>query len=190
MKRLWYIFLPVLAVQIYLAYFNQDGRPEFHRPVLKGIAPGPVPRGGEEGVILRSHSRLDPAFTVDVGDKGNSTGTAFSIRDDGAWFTARHVVDGCDQVGLRVGPRKAVKVQRVLSHPSADIAVIWTRGGQPAISIARDDLRINQPGYHVGYPEGKPGQVVSSLIGRRNMRTVGRYGQGGVHLRTDGRTDG
>jgi serine protease Do len=176
-KRLWYIFLPVLAVQIYLAYFNQDGRPEFHRPVLKGIAPGPVPRGGEEGVILRSHSRLDPAFTVDVGDKGNSTGTAFSIRDDGAWFTARHVVDGCDQVGLRVGPRKAVKVQRVLSHPSADIAVIWTRGGQPAISIARDDLRINQPGYHVGYPEGKPGQVVSSLIGRRNMRTVGRYGQ-------------
>lgn len=177
MKRLWYIFLPVLAVQIYLFYFNQDDRPEFRRPAPELIAPAPVLRAGEEGAILRSRSRLDPAFTVDVGDKGNSTGTAFSIRDDGAWFTARHVVDGCDQVGLRVGPRKAVKVQRVQSHPSADIAVIWTRGGKPAISIAREELRLNQPGYHVGYPEGKPGQVVSSLIGRRNMRTVGRYRQ-------------
>jgi serine protease Do len=153
-KRLWYIFMPVLAVQISLAYFNQNNRPEIRRPAPERITPAAVPRGVKAGAILRTRSRLDPAFTVDVGDKSNSTGTAFSIRDDGAWFTARHVVDGRDQIGLRVGPCIAVKVQRVLTHPSADIAVIWTGSGKPAISIARDKLRLNQSGYHVGYPEG------------------------------------
>ena len=112
-----------------------------------------------------------------MGTKGNSTGTAFSIRSDGIWLTARHVVDGCDRVGLQVSDRKAVKVQRVKLHPRADIAVLWTRGGKPAISIAEAELKINQRGYHVGFPEGKPGQVASSLIGRRNMKTVGRYRQ-------------
>ena len=176
MKRLWYIFLPTLLVQIYLAYFGEkDDRPNLRRPPVERIAPAPARPGGQPGETLQARSRLDPAFTVDVGEKGNSTGTAFSIRGDGVWLTARHVVDGCDRIGLQVSQRRAAEVRRVLSHPRADIAVLWTRGGKPAISIAADDLRVNQAGYHVGFPEGRPGQVVSSLIGRRNMRTVGRY---------------
>lgn len=181
MRRLWYIFLPVLAVQIYLGYFQSQGdRPQIRRPpppTIDRIVPAPVAPGGLPGERLRERSRFDPAFTVDVGDKGNSTGTAFSIRDDGVWFTARHVVDGCDRIGLQVAARRAARVERVKVHPQADIAVLWTRGGKPAIAITRDELRINQTGYHVGYPEGRPGQVVSSLIGRRNMKTVGRYRQ-------------
>ena len=182
MRRLWFVFLPMLMIQIYLAYFQDDGPPQFRRPPAAQIAPAPqalapeqvTPRR-ETGTVLSPRSNLDPSFTVDVGEKGNSTGTAFSIRDDGIWFTARHVVDGCDRVGLQVDQRRAAKVQKVQSHPKADIAVLWTRGGKPGIAIASAPLRVNQPGYHVGYPEGKPGQVVSSLIGRRNMRTIGRY---------------
>ena len=182
MRRLWFVFLPMLMIQIYLAYFQDDGPPQFRRPPAAQIAPAPQARAPEQvtprrqtGTVLSPRSNLDPSFTVDVGEKGNSTGTAFSIRGDGIWFTARHVVDGCDRVGLQVDQRRAAKVQKVQSHPKADIAVLWTRGGKPGIAIASAPLRVNQPGYHVGYPEGKPGQVVSSLIGRRNMRTVGRY---------------
>ena len=176
-KRLWFLFLPILAVQVFLAYFNnEDERPNMRRPTPDQYQPRPAPYA-RPGTVLQERSRFDPAFTVDVGAKGNSTGTAFSIRNEGVWFTARHVVDGCDRIGLQTGPRKAAKVQRVQSHPRADIAVLWTRGGRPAISIAENKLRVNQPAYHVGYPEGKPGQVESNLIGRRNMRTVGRYSQ-------------
>lgn len=178
-KRLWYLFLPIIVVQVFLAYFNDEGgQLNVRRPPPERFASVPQPRAeGRIGARLEKRSRFDPAFTVDVGEKGNSTGTAFSIRDEGVWLTARHVVDGCDRIGLRSGPRKATKVQRVQSHPRADIAVLWTRGGRPAISIAEDKLRVNQAAYHVGYPEGKPGQVISNLIGRRNMRTVGRYSQ-------------
>lgn len=182
MRRLWFVFLPMLAVQIYLAYFQDDGPPQFRRPPSTQVVPAPQARAPERvsprrqtGGVLRPRSSLDPSFTVDVGEKGNSTGTAFSIRDDGIWFTARHVVDGCDRIGLQVDQRRAAKVQKVQSHPKADIAVLWTQGGKPGIAIASAPLRVNQAGYHIGYPEGKPGQVVSSLIGRRNMRTVGRY---------------
>ena len=182
MRRLWFVFLPMLMIQIYLAYFQDDGPPQFRRPPAAQIAPAPQARAPEQvtprrqtGTVLSPRSNLDPSFTVNVGEKGNSTGTAFSIRGDGIWFTARHVVDGCDRVGLQVDQRRAAKVQKVQSHPKADIAVLWTRGGKPGIAIASAPLRVNQPGYHVGYPEGKPGQVVSSLIGRRNMRTIGRY---------------
>ncbi len=182
MRRLWFIFLPTLVIQIYLAYFQNDGPPQFRRPPATQVVPAPQARTPgqvaprrQAGAVLRPRSSLDPSFTVDVGEKGNSTGTAFSIRDDGIWFTARHVVDGCDRVGLQVDQRRAAKVQKVKSHPRADIAVLWTRGGKPGIAIASAPLRVNQLGYHIGYPEGKPGQVISSLIGRRNMRTIGRY---------------
>ena len=182
MSRLWFIFLPTLLIQVYLAYFQDDGPPQFRRPPATQIVPAPqarapkqVPLRHQTGAVLRPRSSLDPSFTVDVGEKGDSTGTAFSIRNDGIWFTARHVVDGCNRVGLQVDQRRAAKVQKVQSHPKADIAVLWTRGGKPGIAIASAPLRVNQHGYHVGYPEGKPGQVISSLIGRRNMRTIGRY---------------
>ncbi|PPR62077.1 MAG: hypothetical protein CFH10_00949, partial [Alphaproteobacteria bacterium MarineAlpha4_Bin2] len=184
MKRLWFVFLPILAVQVYLAYFQGEGPPQIRRPSADGVSPSLRAHGLEEaaiprrsGNVLQPRSRLDPSFTVDVGKKRNSTGTAFSIRDDGVWFTARHVVDGCNRIGIRVDHRRAAKVQKVKVHPKADIAVLWTHGGKPSVAITSQELRINQVGYHIGYPEGNPGQVVSSLIGRRNMRTIGRYRQ-------------
>jgi S1-C subfamily serine protease len=126
--------------------------------------------------LARSSPR-DRVFTIETGPKGNSVGTAFAVRDDGVWITARHVVDGCDQVGLVVERGQAIGVQRVQVHPRADIAVLWANRRAPALSISSDVLRESQAGFHFGFPQGEPGQVTSTLLGRRNMRTTGRYRQ-------------
>ena len=178
-RKGWFVLALVLIFQFASGYFSQDeDKPVPRRPQIDLPKPGvsdthPAPR--IPGAALPAPSRRDPLFTIETGEKGNSTGTAFAIRDDGVWLTARHVVDGCDQVGLVVGPRRAVRVSRVLSHPRADMAVLWTRTTAPALAISAAPLRVRQSGYHFGFPQAEPGQVTSRLIGRRNMRSVGRY---------------
>lgn len=127
------------------------------------------------GTALPEASRRDPLFSIKTGEKSNSTGTAFAIRDDGIWLTARHVIDGCNRVGLITAPGRALRVSRVLPHPRADMAVLWARNSAPSLSISNAPLRVRQEGFHFGFPQSKPGQVTSSLLGRRNMRSTGRY---------------
>ena len=91
-------------------------------------------------------------------------------QDDGIWFTARHVVDGCDRVGLQVDQRRAAKVQKVQSHPKSPscgraAANLASRSSAPLGSISPDITSVIR----------KEAGRSSSLIGRRNMRTIGRY---------------
>ncbi len=108
-------------------------------------------------------------------EKRSSSGTAFSIDPSGVWMTARHVVDKCPKVYILTAPRQGMLVQRVYIHPRADIAFLRTRKGAPAVKFSSASLRFGQSGYHFGYPKGRPGDVSSRLIGRRVMRSVGRY---------------
>ncbi len=174
-RKGWLVLVLILAFQ-YVSNFLDDASdaPIIRRPA----ATAPTPRHAAPqatGPVLPKASRRDPLFAIETGEKSNSTGTAFAIRDDGVWLTARHVIDGCDKVGLITAPRKALRVSRVLPHPHADMAVLWTRKSAPPLAISNDALRILQEGFHFGFPQAKPGQVTSSLLGRRNMRTTGRY---------------
>ncbi len=173
--RLWLIALVTLSLQIYF-FGARDGQDESRRPIPeqpRAPRPGPgstpfMPGGVPTG----------PAFTVDVGEKGSGLGTAFSIRDDGFWITAKHVVDGCDAVGLRVdGGGQPYRVRVIAVHPAADIAVLHSVQGRPAFSLSREGFQPGQPGFHFGFPSGKPGQVSSSYLGRRELRSIGRYRQ-------------
>lgn len=173
----WMAFAAFIVVQALGAYFEENsGRPPVRRPPPAQIRDiGPEESRGE--AALPRPSPRDRAFTIETGPKGNSLGTAFAIRDDGIWITARHVVDGCDRVGLVVERGRAIEVERVQAHPRADIAVLWVTRRAPALSISSETLRERQAGFHFGFPQGKPGQVSSTLLGRRNMRTTGRYRQ-------------
>lgn len=178
-RKGWLILALIVAFQVGSNFLDDgDGDPMTRRPQVSEPQTLPPPRRGAPqatGPVLPSASRRDPLFTIETGEKANSTGTAFAIRDDGVWLTARHVVDGCDKVGLVIAPRKAVKVSRVLNHPRADMAILWTRRAAPSLSISDAPLQVRQDGFHFGFPQAKPGQATSSLLGRRNMRTTGRY---------------
>jgi S1-C subfamily serine protease len=104
----------------------------------------------------------------------NGVGTAFAVDDAGVWFTARHVVDGCSRVGVVAGPGRVIRAEWRI-HPEADLAILTTRGGPDPLPVS-PDLRLyqNQRAYHPGFPQGRPGEVTSRLIGRETLVVVGR----------------
>ena len=174
-RKGWLILILVIVFQVASNYLDSEkDAPSIRRPQVSQLVPqGQQPQA--PGPVLPKASRHDPLFKIKTGEKSNSTGTAFAVRDDGIWITARHVVDGCDKVGLVTEPRRAIRVSRVLPHPRADMAMLWTRRIVPPLAISDAPLRIRQKGFHFGFPQSDPGQVTSTLLGRRNMRTTGRY---------------
>lgn len=160
----WIIYGLVLIALVWTAYgVEQDV-----------VVPNP-PESPELGPMLPSDSPRDDVVLVDVAPRESGTGTAFAIDDKGLWLTARHVVDSCSRVGLRVGMGRIVPVDSQVVQ-SSDLAVLrsdWTRKPLPADLESR--RQIGEVGYFIGFPQGKAGEVVGSLIARNRMKVRGRY---------------
>ena len=160
----WIIYSLVLGLFLWTAYSTD-------RDVY-------VPQAAELpdlGPMLPSESPRDERVLVDVAPVQSGVGTAFAINDDGLWLTARHVVDGCSDVALRIGNRRSLRMQTQIFEDS-DIAVLradWTRKPLPADLTSR--RQIGEIGYFFGFPQGKAGEVVGSLIARNRMVVRGRY---------------
>ena len=129
----------------------------------------------ELGPLLGEITPFDPSVTVDAPDDFTpSAGTAFSIAGEGRWVTARHVVEGCRQPALVIGGGRALAADVRLAD-QADVALLLTEGGPPALPLSLDDpLRKGQRAYHPGFPQGRPGEVASRLIGRETLKIRGR----------------
>lgn len=140
----------------------------------KHDAPQPPPPP-ELGPMLPKESPRDVTVLVELDDPTSGIGTAFAIDKNGNWLTARHVVDGCDSVGLNLGQRRAVRVTSTVSN-TTDLAVLssnWTR--DPLAADLFSQRRVGEYGYFFGFPQGKPGEAVGSLLGRHKMIVRGRY---------------
>jgi len=137
----------------------------------------PVASEDELGGILGPATPFDPAVVVQTPDTPSepSSGTAFSISGNGLWLTARHVVEGCREAALVVGGGRAVAAEIGLARDS-DLALLTTEGGPNALPVIDrgQRLRIGQAAFHPGYPQGRPGETASRLIGRETLRVRGR----------------
>jgi len=160
----WIIYGLGLALLIWTAY-----------GVEQDIVIADAPESPDLGPMLPSDSPRDEIVLVDVAPLQSGMGTAFSIDRAGLWLTARHVVDSCDSIGIRIGARRIVPVQAQIVQNS-DLAVLrsdWKRRPLPA--DLETQRQIGEIGYFFGYPQGRPGEVVGSLIGRHRMKVRGRY---------------
>ena len=138
--------------------------------------PAPPPPDEIEGALLGPVTPFDPAVTVNAPDTPfqPASGTAFSIAGEGRWVTAKHVVEGCRRPALVVGGGRAVAADVRLA-PKADVAVLLTRGGPPAVPVAMNQrLRLGMRAYHPGFPQGRAGEVTSRLLGRETFKVRGR----------------
>ncbi len=128
------------------------------------------------GAVLPPPTNVDSALLVEVPAATSSSGSAFAISPDGLWLTARHVVDGCDEVGLMIGPGMAVRTRKVEMSSYADLAALITEGAPHPLALDIDkEFRKGQPVFHVGYPQGRPGEAASRLMGRERLVARGRY---------------
>jgi S1-C subfamily serine protease len=163
----WLLYIIVIAVVVFVL-FRVDERAN---------APEALPEAPETGSFLPPPSQYDPAVLVEVGPIASGMGSAFAISQDGWWLTARHVVDGCEHVGLIVSRGAAARVTDVKRALFADIALLKTDSAPAALALDTSERRfqIGQRAFHVGFPQGRSGEAYSRLIGRETLIARGRY---------------
>ena len=139
-------------------------------------APPPPPEAMEqEGALLGPASELDERVLVEVGEPQTGIGTAFAINTSGQWLTARHVVDGCDALSLLVAPDRYLPIDAVRISNDSDLALLETPSRSLPVPLNTvEDLRVGTRGYHVGYPQGRPGEAAARLVSRSNLVSDGR----------------
>lgn len=138
-------------------------------------APPPAPEALENaGEALAPPSRFDEQVLIQASSPRDGVGTAFAVNDEGYWLTARHVVDGCRNVGLFVRTGTYIAAEDIMIDPQFDLALIRTKHSPSPVQLnLSDDLRVGVEGFHVGFPQGKPGEAVTRLHSRANMLTSG-----------------
>ncbi len=163
----WLLYIIVITVIVFVL-FRVDRRHD---------APEALPDAPETGAFLPPPSQYDPAVLVEVGPVASGMGSAFAISEAGWWLTARHVVDGCEHVGLVVSRGAAARVVDVKRALFADIALLKTESAPVSLALDTSERRfqIGQRAFHIGFPQGRPGEAYSRLIGRETLIARGRY---------------
>ncbi len=135
--------------------------------------PSPPP---ELGPALPNVAPSDPNVIVEIDKPTSGVGTAFAIDNNGTWLTARHVVDSCDQVGLRIHGSKFTKVKVKEISKTSDMALLTSKWKRPPLARdLRNRRHIGEQGFFLGFPQGHPGEAAGKLLGRRRMLVRGRY---------------
>lgn len=166
----WLIYSAVVAGLLFAAVSRRE---RVDAPPSPSGPPAAPPQVG--GAPLAPASAFDPLVTVDVPERTDpATGTAFSVSSSGVWITARHVVDGCRQAAVVVGDGVGVAATAHIDH-RGEAALLSTEGGAPALPLELGaPLHEGELAYHPGYPQGRPGETASRLLGRENLVVRGR----------------
>lgn len=100
------------------------------------------------------------------GPQSQSIGTGFMISDDGYLLTNHHVVDGADEVKVKLSDRREFKAKVVGSDPQSDVAVLKI----PATDLPylrTGESRSLKPGQWVvaiGSPFGLDHSVTAGIV--------------------------
>ncbi len=180
----WLIYAAVVVALLVAAVGRQE----------RADAPAaPPPPPEAEGAALGPASPFDPAVVVEVAETAEAgAGTAFSIAQSGTWVTARHVVEGCSRAAIVVAPGRGVAAG-VRIDPNSETAILTTDGGATPLPLGLGQrLRRGERAFHVGFPQGRPGEASSRLLGRENLVVQGRGARTEPVLvwAETGRTDG
>lgn len=130
----------------------------------------------EPGPPLPNVRPSDPSLIVKIDKPASSTGSAFASDRTGNWLTARHVVDSCDEVGLRLARGSFVRVDTIQISRKTDIALLTSQWKRPPLARDFNSQRtLGERGFFFGFPQGEPGEAAGALMGRHRLIVHGRY---------------
>jgi 2-alkenal reductase len=107
------------------------------------------------------------------------TGTGFVWDRAGHMVTNNHVVEGTDELAVRLASGQVLRAQVVGTAPNYDVAVLRvdsTRGLPAPIAIGTsDDLKVGQSVFAIGNPFGLDQSLTTGIISalRRHLPTSG-----------------
>nr|WP_240609982.1 DegQ family serine endoprotease [Halomonas endophytica] len=119
----------------------------------------PPPQGGEPG----------------RGQERQSLGSGFIISPDGYILTNAHVVDGADEILVRLADRRELEAELVGSDPQTDVALLKVAAEDlPILRLGDSDgLRVGEWVAAIGSPFGFEHSVTAGIISAIN-RTLPR----------------
>ena len=145
---------------------DEDDLPEIFRRFFGPDMPGLPGRPGMPG--------------PEAGPQGVSIGTGFIMSPDGYVLTNHHVVDGADEVKVKLSDRREFTAKVIGSDQQSDVALLKIAAtGLPALRLG--DSRQLKPGQWVvaiGSPFGLDHSVTAgivSAVGRSNPYADQRY---------------
>src|SRR4051794_38998622 len=109
------------------------------------------------------------AFVVAQTDQGTATGSGFVVSSDGEIVTNDHVVDGAQQVGVKLGTSNTLQQAQVLAaDASKDLALLKIDTGgkslQPLPMGDSSNVSVGQTTYAIGNPYGLDHTFTSGIV--------------------------
>lgn len=171
----WLIYLFVLILVVGAIYlFPAEWLPEpAEQPNSKAESDAKI--AATVGKPLPPPSLFDDVIKIEAAQPQNGTGTAFAINQSGDWLTARHVVEGCDEIKLFAVAGIPSPVHSVVFDEDSDLAILKSEAIDTPLSLnLAEDLFVGSGGYHAGFPQGRPGEVQSRLHSQTLSFTFGQ----------------
>lgn len=122
-------------------------------PFLQEFFRGPQSPFGDS-----PHSRQQPR---------RSMGSGFIVSTDGYVLTNNHVVEGADEVIVRLNDRREFSATIVGTDPRSDMAVLKIENGEdlPVVNVGRSrDLKVGEWVFAIGSPFGFDYTVTAGIV--------------------------
>ena len=115
-------------------------------------------------------------------------GSGVIISKDGYIVTNNHVIDGADEIIVKLNDNREFKGRMIGTDPNSDLALVKIEGDDfPTIPVGDSDaLKVGEWVLAVGNPFNLPSTVTAGIVSAK-ARTLGVYGIGGVEsfIQTD-----
>mgnify|MGYP000190066657 FL=1 len=115
-------------------------------------------------------------------------GSGVIISKDGYIVTNNHVIDGADEIIVKLNDNREFKGRMIGTDPNSDLALVKIEGDDfPTIPVGDSDaLKVGEWVLAVGNPFNLTSTVTAGIVSAK-ARTLGVYGIGGVEsfIQTD-----